>query len=56
MLRDTILTTQFHVKELLNDLQDIIYPSELSKLQTQLPGKVWVERLRLIKDQLLRAK
>lgn len=50
MLKDTILTTQFHVKELLNDLQDIIYPNALSKLQTHFTGKVWCERMKLIKD------
>lgn len=50
MLKETILTTQFHVKELLKDLEDIVYPSELSKIQTQLPGKVWQQKLKAMKD------
>ena len=44
------------VKELLRDLEDIHYPTTLSKLQTHLPGKVWQERIKIVKDELLRFK
>jgi len=48
MLKETLLTTQFHLKELINDLDDIVYPNKLSKIKCNLPGKVWVEKGQLI--------
>ena len=44
------------MKELLKDLDDIIYPSELAKIQTQLPGKVWQLKLKSIKTELVKVK
>jgi hypothetical protein len=49
MLRETILTTQFHANALENDLKDIVYKSEVDKIQTQLTGKFWQDRIKLIK-------
>jgi len=49
MLKETILTTQFHVKELTNDLELISYASPLARIQIKLPGRVWQERIRSIK-------
>ena len=55
-LKKTIGTTQFHAKELLRDLEDIHYPNTLSRLQTHLPGKVWHDRIKIVKDELVRFK
>ena len=54
MLRDTIFTTQYHTKILLEDLQNITHPNLLSKIQTRLTGKVWQEKIKSIGDHLLR--
>lgn len=56
MLRETILTTQYHANTLENDLKDIVYTSEVSKIQTQLPGKFWQERIKQIREELLKVK
>lgn len=52
MLKDTILTTQFHLKELSNDLQQITYPSPLSRVHVKMPGKLWQDKLREMRDEL----
>ncbi len=52
MLKDTILTTQFHLKELSNDLQQITYPTPLSRVHIKLPGKLWQDKLREMKEEL----
>lgn len=41
MLRDTIITVQYLVNVLENDLKEIVYVSEVSKIQVQLSGKFW---------------
>lgn len=48
------MTTQFHAKELLSDLGNITYPHELSKIQVKLVGKIWIDRIKLIRDELNR--
>jgi len=48
MLKETLLTTQFHLKELINDLDDIVYANQLGKIKCSLPGRVWVEKSQLI--------
>lgn len=53
-LKETLLTTQYHLKELINDLNDIVYPNQLSKIKCNLPGKVWVEKAHLINKELSR--
>jgi hypothetical protein len=50
MLKDTLLTTQFHLKELVNDLQDITYSTPLSRIHVKLPGKLWQDRLKQMRD------
>lgn len=55
-LKETIIMMQYRVKELTNDLQEIKYPNTLSRLQTHLPGKVWAEKIKKIKDELLNVK
>jgi signal recognition particle GTPase len=50
MLKETVLTTQFHLKELSNDLQLINYPTPLSRVHAKLPGKLWQEKLRDMRD------
>lgn len=52
MLKDTILTTQFHLKELSNDLQQITYSSPLSRVHVKMPGKLWQDKLREMRDEL----
>lgn len=54
MLKDTILTTQFHLKELTNDLSEIVYPTPLSRLHVRLPGRLWQDKLKEMKDELAR--
>lgn len=56
MLKDTLLTTQFHLKELINDLGQIVYTNELAKIKCNLPGKVWVERSTNINKELNRVQ
>lgn len=56
MLKETLLTTQFHLKELINDLGEIVYSSELAKIKCNLPGKVWVERASNINKELSRVQ
>lgn len=52
MLKDTVLTTQFHLKELVNDLSDITYPTPLSRVHAKLPGRLWQDKLREMRDEL----
>jgi hypothetical protein len=52
MLKDTVLTTQFHLKELANDLQQLSYPSPLSRVHVKMPGKLWQDKLREMRDEL----
>lgn len=56
MLRETILTTQYHANTLENDLKDIVYTSEVSKIQTQLHGKFWQDRIKQIREELMKVK
>ena len=56
MLRETILTTQYHANTLENDLKDIVYSSEVSKIQTQLHGKFWQDRIKQIREELMKVK
>ena len=56
MLKDTILTTQFHLKELNNDLQMITYSTPLSRIHVKLSGKLWQEKLREMREELLRSE
>jgi hypothetical protein len=42
------------LKELINDLEDIVYPNLLSKIKCNLPGKVWIEKANLINTELNR--
>lgn len=44
-----MFTTLYLIKILEEDLKDIVYISEVSKIQTQLPGKFWQERIKQIK-------
>ncbi len=50
MLKETIMTTQFHLKELCNDLDQITYPTPLSKIHVKLPGKYWQEKLKNMRE------
>jgi hypothetical protein len=54
MLKATILTTQFHLRELANDLQEISYPTPLSRLHVKLPGRLWQDKLREMREELAR--
>ena len=54
MLKETIMTTQFHLKELEKDLQQIAYPSPLSRVHVKLPGKLWQDRLNDMRQELMR--
>ena len=44
------MTTQFHLRELQKDLELITYPSPLSRLHVRLPGKLWQDRLKMMRD------
>lgn len=48
------MTTQFHLKELQNDLEQISYPSALSRVHVKLPGKLWQEKLKSMREELAR--
>lgn len=48
------MTTQFHLKELHNDLDEISYPTPLSKVHVKLPGKLWQDKLKAMKEELAR--
>ncbi len=52
MLKDTILTTQFHLKELANDLADITYTTPLSRVHVKLPGRLWQDKLKEMREEL----
>jgi hypothetical protein len=52
MLKDTVLTTMFHLKELVNDLADISYPTPLSRVHAKLPGRLWQDKLREMREEL----
>ena len=54
MLKQTVLTTQFHLKELINDLQLITYSTPLSKIHVKLPGRLWQDKLKQMRDELAR--
>lgn len=54
MLKETIMTTQFHLRELQKDLEQITYPSPLSRLHVRLPGKLWQDKLKSMKEELTR--
>ena len=40
----------------MKDLEGIHYPTTLSRIQTILPGKVWQERIKIIREDLIRVK
>lgn len=52
LLKDTVLTTQFHLKELANDLNEITYPTALSRLHVRLPGRLWQDKLKEMREEL----
>lgn len=52
MLKDTVLTTQFHLKELANDLAEITYPTPLSRVHVKLPGRLWQDKLKEMREEL----
>jgi signal recognition particle GTPase len=54
MLKETLLTTQFHLKDLIADLDQITYISPLSKIHVKLPGKFWQDKLKEMKEELTR--
>ena len=54
MLKETLLTTQYHLKELSSDLEQIVYPSPLSRVHVKLPGKLWQDKLKDMKEELAR--
>ena len=56
MLKDTIVTTQVYAKELIEDLKDIQLSSNLGKIHYRLPGAIWIDRIKIIKEELLRVK
>lgn len=50
MLKETVLTAQFHLKELSNDLEQITYPTPLSRIHVKLPGKLWQDKLKEMRE------
>lgn len=46
------MTTQFHLKELCSDLEQITYPTPLSRIHVKLPGKYWQEKLKSMREEL----
>ena len=54
MLKETIMTTQFHLKELEKDLEQISYPSPLSRVHVKLPGKIWQDKMSSMREELLK--
>jgi signal recognition particle GTPase len=52
MLKETVLTTQFHLKELSNDLEQITYSTPLSRIHVKLPGKLWQDKLKEMREEL----
>lgn len=54
MLKDTLVTTQFHLKELSLDIQNITYTTPLSRVHVKLPGRLWQDKLKEMRDELAR--
>ena len=54
MLKDTVVTTQFHLKELSLDIQNITYTTPLSRVHVKLPGRLWQDKLKEMREELAR--
>lgn len=50
MLKDTVVTTQFHLKELALDIQNITYTTPLSRVHVKLPGRLWQDKLKEMRE------
>ena len=56
IFKESLLSSQSYVKELLADLDSIELTDELHKIQTKLQGNVWGAKLVAMKEELLRVR
>lgn len=56
LLKESILSSQVLVKELLADLDEIELKDELHKIQGKLEGAVWGAKLNSMKEELLKVR